>query len=239
MIFPKRLLVIIAAVVVGIAILVGAVVGCAVFVWRSSFELHPVGATATFSESADCLVRYSNNYKGWKLDETGVDFCFATQTPAKTRVLIACFNKYEEDHPGHQGWPEDNMRGCRWDGLTAVPAPHVVSLVFGNVVAVPAGPRAGERFVLTVGVTRSDSNAKPGDTTIETEPTLDVGVTLDGEAVVTTPLTDFEYGFFPDGKIHVTLTVPKAAEGKRLTIKMTIEADTAAATMIESFTVGR
>jgi hypothetical protein len=78
----------------------------------------PVGATATFKESADCLVPYGNTYKGWQLDAGSVDECFPTQTAAKKEALAACFNKYERKHPNHKGWPADNMRGCAWAGLT-------------------------------------------------------------------------------------------------------------------------
>jgi hypothetical protein len=55
--------------------------------------------------------------------------------------------------------------------------------------------------------------------------------------VVTTPLTHFEYGF--DDRIHVSLTLPATAEGKRLAIKMTIATDTLTAAKIVTFTVAR
>jgi hypothetical protein len=235
---------ILVAAAAGLALLVGVVVGLGVWLFKGSFELHPVGATATFKESADCLVRYGNNFKGWRLDRDNVDFCFPTQTVAKEQALISCFNKYEQDHPDHAGWPERNMRGCTWDGLTAVPAPHVVSLVFGKVVAVPAVPRSGKRFVLKVGVTRRDSAAKAGQVkaVFDSNPAVDLAVTIDGRDALTGPVTPesvvpASYGFWPDDKIHVILTLPKAAAGKRMVIKMTIAADSPRAAKIVAFTV--
>jgi hypothetical protein len=199
----------------------------------NSFELRPVGATATLAESADCLVRYEHNFKGWSLDKDNVDFCFPTQTGAKKKALIGCFNKYERNHPDHKGWPENNMQGCMWDGLTATTAPRVVRLVFGKAVAEPAVPHAGKDFVLTVGVTRSDSGAKIARPEIETEPKLDVAVTIDGPS--NNGLSYMTY--FEDGRIHVLFTTPKAAKGRRLTIKMTIAADSPTATKIVTFPV--
>jgi hypothetical protein len=229
----KYLLITIGAVV----LLVVVVVGFWGWLYKSS-ELRPVGATATFGESADCLVRYGSNFIGSELDSDRVDFCFPTQTAEKKAALIACFNAYERNHPDGKGWPEDNMRGCSWDGLTAVPAPHVVSLTFGKVVAVPAEPRAGKHFLLTVGVTRNDSAAKTGQSPIEKEPTTVAHVTINGGDEDTDPEADVQWGFL-DGKFFVRFTVPKAAEGKRLTIKMTIAADSPTATKVVTFTVGR
>lgn len=225
----KKLLIAIAAVPI-------LVVGGTVWVWESTLKQHPVGATATFDESADCLVRYVNalSVGNWELDAGSVEDCFPRQTVAKRKALIACFNKYERSHSAtdHKGWPEDNMRGCRWDRVA-----DVGSLDLGNPLAVPAVPRAGKRFDLTVGVTRNDSAGEVADAAITTDMTLDVAVTIDGEVVVTTPLTHLEYGF--DRRVHVSLTLPETAAGKRLTIKMTIAADRLTATKIVTFTVAR
>jgi len=249
----KYLLIAIAAVVAGVAILVGGVVGVW-FWWYKSSELHAVGTTATFEESADCLARYGNSplFGDWRLDKFYVAQCFPTQTAAKQKALIACFNKYERNHADHEGWPEENMRGCKWDR-----AADVGSLAFGKVVAVPAVPRAGKPFVLRVGVALIDSvgeivDAGIGETFFHTEQAVDdVAVTIGGEKVVTTTLidgenfvttspTDFDYGFFPNGKMFVRFTVPKTAAGKHMTIKikMTIADETPAATKVATFTVG-
>jgi hypothetical protein len=219
-----------------IAFLVAAVAGCSVWVYKSSLELHPVGATATFKESADCLVRYVNNNNGWVLNKYSVDFCFPTQTQAKRRALIACFNTYERSHPEHTGWPEDNMRGCRWSGLTAAPARHVVRVTFGKVVAVPATPRGGKRFDLTVAVKRTDSAERVANTGFDdTVPQLGFGITMDGEDIdsVVDEVLDPPFG----GRLHVRFTVPKTAEGKRLAITLTIAADSPIATKVMTFTV--
>lgn len=154
--------------------------------------------------------------------------CFPPQTTAKKKALIACFNTYQRNHPDYAGWPEDNMQGCTWDGLIGEPGPFA----FGKVVAVPAVPRAGKRFLLKVGVTGSDSAADEVNTAIETG-TLDVSVSIDGE-----PL-GVAYEFSADGNIHVNCTVPKTAQGMRLTIKLTIVPDTLTGTKIVTFTVVR
>jgi hypothetical protein len=205
-------------------------------------SLGPVAAVATFKESADCVHYYDRT--GWRLDSEYVAFCFPTQTAAKKRALISCFNRYEREHPDHEGWPESNMRGCTWDGLTAVPAHHVASLAFAKVVAVPAAPRAGKRFALRVGLTRNDSAAKIVHTAlIDPYPVVQVVVTIDGENVamksVGAPsLTEPEYWFF-DNKIRMSFTVPETAAGKRLTIKMTAaQPDTPTVAKVVVFTVG-
>jgi hypothetical protein len=122
-----------------------------------------------------------------QLDPEKVAFCFPPQTAATRKALIACFNRYERNHPAHAGWPENNMRACRWDGLTAVPTPFA----FGGAVAEPTPPRAGERCVVKVGVTGTDSRAEDVNAAIETG-ALAVLVTVGG--VDGTPL-DVEVGF--------------------------------------------
>jgi hypothetical protein len=224
------------ATAIAVASLVGAL---AVWLWERQPWLDPptVGATAAFAESADCLFRYGNAFagrdQGVRLDNDKVASCFPRQTAATKKALIACFNTYERNHPNHPGWPEENMRRCTWDGLTEVPAPFS----FGKAVAVPAIPRAGRRFVLEVGVTGSDSAADEADTAIKTG-TLDVFVLIDGAHGVYTPLS-FTEGLHADGKIHVSFTVPKTADGMRLTIKLTIAPDTPTGTKIVHFTVRR
>lgn len=235
----------------------GLMAGFPFALWEERAQ--PVGARATFEESADCL----DGYELWiaptsqprGLDNGKVAACFPTQTAAKRKALIACFNKYERSHPDHEGWPEDNMRGCTWDGVVAVPVQNVASLAFGNAVAVPAAPRAGEPFALQVRVTRSDSAAKRVHTAlIDSWPVVDVKVTVDGENValesvgvpcpscaigcecsrVTTP----EY-WFSDSELQMKFVVPETAEGKRLAIRMTAEqADTPTATKVATYAVG-
>lgn len=222
----------------------------------------PVGARATFDESADCLAGYelwiADTSQPKRLDNDKVADCFPTQTAAKRKALIACFNNYERNHPDHEGWPESNMRGCTWDGLTTVPARNVASLSFGKVVAVPAAPHAGKPFLLDVGVTRSDSAAKieqryEGD--LE-NPYLDVAVTVNGENVALEsvegcsqclPPGDPESVYsYSDGKIEVKFRVPDTAEGKRLAIRMAAAVsprsrtgETPTATKVVTFTVAR
>jgi hypothetical protein len=123
------------------------------------------------------------------------------------------------------------MRACRWDGLTAVPTPFA----FGKAVAEPALPRAGKPCVVKVGVTGSDSPAEDVNAAIDSG-ALAVLVTLGG--VDGTPL-GFESEFGADGKIHVSFAVPETAEGKRLTVKLTIGPDIPSGTKIVAFTVGR
>jgi hypothetical protein len=117
---------------------------------------------------------------------------------------------------------------------------------------VPAAPRAGQRFVLSVGVTRSDSAAKIVHTALfdQDNPDLYVAVTIDGENVALKSVEGCspcrvpgdpasEYWFF-DHKIRMKFTVPKTAAGKRLAIKMTAaQGDTPTATKVVAFTVGR
>jgi hypothetical protein len=88
---------------------------------QSPASIPPVGATATFGESEDCLLRYGNEFERVRLDHAKVASCFPTQTAAKKKALIACFNTYERNHPGHPEWPADNMKRCTWDGLIEEP----------------------------------------------------------------------------------------------------------------------
>jgi hypothetical protein len=208
-----------------------------------------VYATATFDESAGCL-HYWRSSEGWRLNNDNVADCFPTQTTAKKAALIACFNTYERDHSDHDGWPEKNMRGCTWDGLTAVPARNVASLAFGKVVAVPAAPRAGKRLVLSVLLTRSDSAAKKVQRLLEDDdnPALGAAVTVDGKHVPIESVDGCsscrlpgnpraEY-WFSEPRMRMRFTVPKTAEGKRLKIKMTAaQGDTPTATKVVTFTV--
>ena len=97
------------------------------------------------------------------------------------------------------------MRGCAWDGRSVVRAPFA----FGKVVAVPAVPRAGRHFLLKVGTTGK---------AIETG-TLFPFVTIEGydEDVPRDVLLEH----YPDGNIHLSFTLPKRSEGRRLTIELT------------------
>ncbi len=74
-----------------------------------------MGGRATFDESADCLAGYerwiADTPQPKRLDNDKVADCFPTQTAAKKKALIACFNNYERNHLDHEGWPASNMRG--------------------------------------------------------------------------------------------------------------------------------
>jgi hypothetical protein len=231
----------------------GLMAGFPFSLWDDPVEpgVESVGARATFEESADCL-RYWRDAEGRTLNNDNVADCFPTQTAAKKKALVACFNKYERNHPDHRGWPQDNMRGCTWDGLTAVPVQNVASLAFGKVEAVPTAPRAGERLVLRVGLTRSDSAEKIKQREVDEDdnPALDVAVTIDGENVAIETVEgcsscrlsgdrESEY-WFQEGEIWVKFRVPETAEGKRLAIKMTAALnDTPTVTKVVTLTVGR
>jgi hypothetical protein len=140
---------------IAVTILVGALGACAVWLSTEPWLAPPsVGANATFEESARCLYRYGNAIAGRdqsvRLNKGKVAACFPSQTEKSKAALISCFNTYERTHPGHDlslhgSWPEDNMRGCTWDGRPAAPA-H--PFAFGRVVALPAAPRAGKPFLL-------------------------------------------------------------------------------------------
>ena len=116
--------------VAGIVILflplsLGLMAGFPFGLWTDE-EADQVDDHATFAESADCLLRYANPMAGRefsvKLDNDRVAHCFPRQTTKKKKTLIVCFNTYERNHPDHVGWPEDNLRGCPWDGRAAVRA---------------------------------------------------------------------------------------------------------------------
>jgi hypothetical protein len=208
---------------IAVTILVGGLAACAVWLSTEPWLAPPsVGATATFEESARCLYRYGNALagrdQGARLDKGKVAACFPPQTEQSTAALISCFNTYEDAHPGHDfslhgSWPEDDMRGCTWDGRPAVPA-H--PFAFGQIVAVPPVPHAGKPFLLKVGVTGSDSSADEISTAMRTG-ALDVLVTTGGE---NSPSVDIFLEFNRDGNIHVECTVPKNTEGAPLRIEL-------------------
>jgi hypothetical protein len=238
----KKVLLGIASAVAVIAVLwlpiaLGLMAGFPFSLWDDPGDpVAPVGARATLEESVDCLAGYElwigSTSQPKRLDDDKVADCFPTQTAAQKQALITCFNAHEQDHPDHEGWPEENMRGCTWDGMTTVPVRNVASLTFDKVVAVPAEPREGRRFVLTAPVTRSDSNAKVeqrGEIDVE-NPVLDVAVTVNGENVALESVEGCSQCLppgdpkslysFSDGRIRVELMVPEASEGKRMAIKM-------------------
>jgi hypothetical protein len=212
----------------------GLMAGFPFALWDDPVEpgVESVGARATFEESADCL-RFWRDVEGRRLNEANVADCFPTQTAAKKKALVGCFNGYERNHPDHDGWPEDNMRGCTWDGLIAVPVKNVASLDFGKVVALPAEPRAGRSFILRVGLTRGDSaeKVKQRDVDDDDNPTLNVGVTIDGKNVPIETVEGCspcrlsgarasEY-WFSEGEIWVKFPVPETAAGKHVAIRLT------------------
>lgn len=210
----------------------GLMAGFPFALWQDEREVKPVGTHAKFEESADCLFQYryesAEHDLGAQLDSDKVAFCFPPQTAAKEKALIACFNSYERNGPEHE-WPEENMRVCTWDGLPAIPTPFG----FGEVVAVPAVPRAGKRFVLKVGVRGG------GDSAVE-----EVNAAIGSEALEVvvwheyTPL-DFALGFPADGMIHVNFTVPRTAGGQRLKVTLTIARDAPGGTKFVAFRVRR
>jgi hypothetical protein len=209
----------------------GLMAGFPFALWMDEEDVKPVGARPTFKESAECLFQrryYSAEQDlGVRLNSDEVAFCFPPQTPAKKKALIACFNRYERNGPEHD-WPEENMRVCGWDGLTAVPTPFA----FGKVTASPATPRAGKIFLLKVGVTGSNSAREEVDSAIATG-ALEVVVWIEY-----TPL-DFALAFPADEKMHVSFKVPKTAAGKRLRITLTIAPDAPGSTKFVAFTVRR
>lgn len=208
----------------------GLMAGFPFALWTDE-KFEPVGARATFEESADCLFQHrhysAGRDLGVRLDSKEVAFCFPPQTPATRKALIACFNKYEQEHDGHVGWPEDNMQGCAWAGVTDA-APD--GFAFGEATAVPAMPRVGKRFRLTVGVMDSDfdANAAVQDDAVAVSVTIGDG----------TPLS-YDWGADADGKIYVEFTVPETTEGMPLTIILTPAAHSATGEKIVTFTVGR
>jgi hypothetical protein len=212
----------------------GLMAGFPSALWDDPVEagVESVGARATFEESADCL-RYWRDVEGRRLNDTTVADCFPTQTATKKKALVACFNNYERNHPDHGRWPEDNMRGCTWDGLTSVPVKNVASLDFGKVVAAPPAPRAGRSFTLRIGLTRGDSAEKIKQRIVDEDdnPALEVAVTIDGEIVPIETVEGCspcrlsgepasEY-WFEESEIWVKFPVPATAAGKPLAIRMT------------------
>jgi hypothetical protein len=212
----------------------GLMAGFPFALWDDPVEagVESVGARATFEESADCL-RYWRDVEGRRLNDTTVADCFPTQTATKKKALVACFNNYERNHPDHGRWPEDNMRGCTWDGLTSVPVKNVASLDFGKVVAAPPAPRAGRSFTLRIGLTRGDSAEKIKQRIVDEDdnPALEVAVTIDGEIVPIETVEGCspcrlsgepasEY-WFEESEIWVKFPVPATAAGKPLAIRMT------------------
>ena len=124
------------------------------------------------------------------------------------------------------------MAVCRWDGLAAAATPY--GLTFGDATAVPAVPRAGRRFVVKVGVLGGDAAGEEVNAAIRSGALAAVG-TIGG--VDGAPL-DLDLGYEADGRIHVGVTVPQTAAGKRLTIKLTNGPETHTGTKTVSFTVG-
>ena len=226
----------------------GLMAGFPFALWDDPVEpgVEEVGVRATFAESAGCL-RYWRDVYGRRLNDDNMADCFPTQRAAKKKALVACFNGYERDHPGHDGWPEANMRACTWDGLVSVPVRNVATLRFDQVVARPAAPRAGRPLSISAGLIRRDSAAKAKDSFPE-NPALDVSVTVDGEAVDVGSVEgcsecrlsgdpESEH-WFEEGRIQVRFPVAESAAGKRLTVRMRAQMpDTPPATKVVAFTV--
>jgi hypothetical protein len=237
---PKKGLLVLAAVIalgwiLFLPLALGAMAGFPFALWEDD-EVEPVGARATFRESVDCLTQYrhysSEPDRGPRLDSKAIAVCFPPQRAAQQKALIACFNGYVRSHPEGLGWPEDNLRVCTWDGLNDTPAPFA----FGEAVAVPAVPRAGEGFVLAVDVAGSDPAGEDVNAAIGSG-NLEIDAKLDDNGS-TTPL-DTEYRLEADGKITVKLSVPESAEGQRLIITLTIEPDRRDGVKIVELPVGQ
>lgn len=86
---------------------------------------------------------------------------------------------------------------------------------------------------MTVGVTGRDSVVADVNDVLRTD-ALGVSVTIGDND----PL-GFEYGADRDGDIYVELTVPRSAEGMRLTVTLTLAAHTPTGEKVVTFTVGR
>jgi hypothetical protein len=85
----------------------GLMAGFPFSLWTDD-KVKPVGAHATFQESADCLMEYryyrAKRDLGPRLDSGKVAFCFPPQTAARKQALIACFNENHRTHPENAGW---------------------------------------------------------------------------------------------------------------------------------------
>lgn len=102
--------------------------------------------------------------------------------------------------------------------------PVVVKPVIGKPVAQPVQPRAGKAFGVTFKVTWSN------DRTPVASGTLVSSARISGKAV--------SHGYsFRAGRIHVTLRVPKTANGKRLKITLKVVVDNQTATKVVTYTV--
>jgi hypothetical protein len=84
----------------------GLMAGFPFSLWTDD-EVKPVGAHATFQESADCPLKYryyrAKRDLGARLDGRTVAFCFPPQTAARKNDLIACFNENQRTHRENAG----------------------------------------------------------------------------------------------------------------------------------------
>jgi hypothetical protein len=106
----------------------------------------------------------------------------------------------------------------------APPPPPVMRPVIGKPIAVPARPLAGKRFTVTFPVTRSDDGAP-----------LTTG-SLACTTKVAAKVVPHRHTFGA-GNARVTLAVPKATRGKRLTIGVKVAVDEQAAIKVFTFKI--
>ena len=100
----------------------------------------------------------------------------------------------------------------------------VVKPVFGKVVAQPAIPAAGKRFLYELQVKRSDNGA----------PLMTGRVTF-APTVAGRPIT--HTASFKAGRASVSFVVPKKTKGKLLKIKMTVVSGSQSAAKTVSYKV--
>ncbi len=100
-----------------------------------------------------------------------------------------------------------------------------VTLVVGKVVASPAKPVAGKRFVVSMPVTRSDTGQAAAGAK------LTYRVTVAGKAVKAT-------GSIAGKTARVTTTVPRATKGNVLRMRLTVSANGLSVTRTASYRVG-
>jgi hypothetical protein len=104
------------------------------------------------------------------------------------------------------------------------PAPKVVKPVFGTATTVPAKLVAGKKVVFTLAVTRSDTGAPLTTGKMICDPSYQGIVIKHAEA-------------FTGGTAKLVFTVPKAAKGKLLKVKVTIVNGKQSATKVATYKV--
>lgn len=109
-------------------------------------------------------------------------------------------------------------------GPAPLPAPAAVKPVFGTATTVPATLVAGRKVVFTLAVKRSDTGAPLTTGKMVCDPSVQGKVVTHAES-------------FTGGTAKLVFTVPKAAKGKTLKVKVTIKVGTQSATKVVSYKV--